>query len=46
MHMVHQAADGSFSVVSILYKYGDADPLLTKVFLFYFKIIKFQFYLN
>uniref|UniRef100_A0A2N9HW99 Carbonic anhydrase n=1 Tax=Fagus sylvatica TaxID=28930 RepID=A0A2N9HW99_FAGSY len=30
LHMVHQAADGSFSVVSILYKYGDADPLLTK----------------
>uniref|UniRef100_A0A2N9G681 Carbonic anhydrase n=1 Tax=Fagus sylvatica TaxID=28930 RepID=A0A2N9G681_FAGSY len=31
LHMVHQAADGSFSVVSILYKYGDADPLLTKI---------------
>ncbi|GMY25238.1 alpha carbonic anhydrase 1, chloroplastic [Fagus crenata] len=31
LHMVHQAADGSFSVVSILYKYGDPDPLLTKI---------------
>ena len=32
--MVHKAADGSFAVVSILYQYGDADPLLSKVIFF------------
>jgi len=31
LHMVHKAADGSFAVVSILYQYGDADPLLSKI---------------
>ena len=36
--MVHKAADGNFAVVSILYQYGDADPLLSKVIFFFFDI--------
>ncbi|KAG6638076.1 alpha carbonic anhydrase 1, chloroplastic-like [Carya illinoinensis] len=31
MHMVHEADDGSFAVVSTLYRYGDPDPLLSKI---------------
>lgn len=31
LHLVHQSANGSFSVVAILYRYGDADSLLSKI---------------
>lgn len=31
LHIVHKAEDGSIAVVAVLYKDGDADPLLAKV---------------
>lgn len=31
LHLVHQAVDGNFSVVSVLYKYGAPDTFLTKI---------------
>ncbi|KAG6640597.1 alpha carbonic anhydrase 1, chloroplastic [Carya illinoinensis] len=31
MHLVHQADDGSFAVVSALYHYGDPDPFISKL---------------
>ncbi|KAL8125727.1 alpha carbonic anhydrase 1, chloroplastic-like [Apium graveolens] len=31
LHIVHKAEDGSIAVVAVLYKDGDADPLLTKI---------------
>ncbi|PSS23583.1 Alpha carbonic anhydrase [Actinidia chinensis var. chinensis] len=31
LHLVHKASDGSLTVIAILYKIGDADPLLAKV---------------
>ncbi|KAB1222578.1 Bifunctional monodehydroascorbate reductase and carbonic anhydrase nectarin-3 [Morella rubra] len=31
LHLVHKAADGNFSVVSTLYRYGDPDPFLYKL---------------
>ncbi|KAF8403300.1 hypothetical protein HHK36_011402 [Tetracentron sinense] len=31
LHLVHLADDGSISVVSILYKYGNPDPLLSQI---------------
>lgn len=36
MHLVHQADDGSFAVVSALYHYGDPDPFISKVYVFLF----------
>lgn len=36
LHLVHQAVDGNFSVVSVLYKYGAPDTFLTKVDFFSF----------
>ncbi|XP_057954604.1 alpha carbonic anhydrase 1, chloroplastic [Malania oleifera] len=31
LHLVHMAADGSASVVAILFRYGKEDPFLTKI---------------
>lgn len=31
LHLVHKSEDGDFSVVAILYQYGNPDPLVTKI---------------
>ncbi|XP_002528758.2 alpha carbonic anhydrase 1, chloroplastic [Ricinus communis] len=31
LHMVHQLGDGSYSVIAILYQYGEADPYLAQI---------------
>ncbi|KAK9290010.1 hypothetical protein L1049_008173 [Liquidambar formosana] len=31
LHQVHMADDGNFSVVSVLYRYGNADPFISKL---------------
>ncbi|THG17325.1 hypothetical protein TEA_018304 [Camellia sinensis var. sinensis] len=31
LHLVHNASDGSFTVIAILYKIGDADPIIAKI---------------
>lgn len=31
LHLVHKADDGSISVVAVLYHYGRADPIVTKI---------------
>lgn len=31
LHLVHKASDGNFAVVAILYRFGDPDPLISKV---------------
>ncbi|KAL7264784.1 hypothetical protein ACSBR1_002689 [Camellia fascicularis] len=31
LHLVHNTSDGSFTVIAILYKIGDADPIIAKI---------------
>ncbi|CAL5376109.1 unnamed protein product [Camellia sinensis] len=31
LHLVHKASDGRFTVIAILYKIGDADPIISKI---------------
>ncbi|CAL5387429.1 unnamed protein product [Camellia sinensis] len=31
LHLVHMASDGSLAVIAILYKIGDADPIIAKI---------------
>ncbi|PSS15923.1 Alpha carbonic anhydrase [Actinidia chinensis var. chinensis] len=31
LHLVHKASDGSYTVIAVLYKIGDADPTVAKI---------------
>ncbi|KAI7988847.1 hypothetical protein LOK49_LG13G01691 [Camellia lanceoleosa] len=31
LYLVHKASDGRFTVIAILYKIGDADPIISKI---------------